>query len=132
MRRGTMMKLGNWCMRGSKLFLLQILAIGMAVSSANAQVTGRGSISGTLSDSAGSVLPKTDVKVTNAATGVTQDVLTNATGFYEVDNLIPGPYSITVSSRGFKSLVRTGIIIDAEQSARVDLALAVGESTDTV
>jgi hypothetical protein len=126
------MKLGNWCMRGSKLFLLQILAIGMAVSSANAQVTGRGSISGTLSDSAGSVLPKTDVKVTNAATGVTQDVLTNATGFYEVDNLIPGPYSITVSSRGFKSLVRTGIIIDAEQSARVDLALAVGESTDTV
>src|SRR5271154_7037910 len=124
-----MMNSGNRSTRGLTFFLLPIIAIAMAVSCANAQVTGRGSISGTLSDSAGSVLPKTEVKVTNAATGVSQAILTNATGFYEVDNLLPGPYSITVSSHGFKSLVRNGIIIDAEQSARVDLALAVGEST---
>jgi hypothetical protein len=126
------MKSGNRGKRGLKFLLFQILAIAMAVTCANAQVTGRGSISGILTDPGGGVLPKAEVKVANTATGVTQTVLTNATGYYEVDNLLPGPYSIAVAAKGFKSLLRNGITIDAEQAARVDLPLAVGEAAETV
>jgi len=126
------MKFGECFTRGHRILLLPVLLIALAASSAYGQVTGRGSISGILNDPAGAAMPNADVKVTNTATGVSQDVRTNNTGYYEVDNLIPGPYSITVTSRGFKSLVRNGITIDAEQAARVDLALQVGESTETV
>ena len=126
------MKSGNCFTNGLTFFLLQVLAIAMVVCGANAQVTGRGSISGTLTDPGGAVLQKVEVKVTNTATGVSQNVLTNTTGYYEVDNLVPGPYSLAVSASGFQSLIRNGIIIDAEQSARVDLVLSVGESTQTL
>jgi len=126
------MTLGTRITRGLRFLLLSIIALAMSVSTANAQVTGRGSISGTLSDIGGATIPNATIKVTNTETGVTQNVVTNTTGFYEVDNLLPGPYSISASSAGFKSLVRSGIIIDAEQYARVNLTLAVGESNETV
>ena len=126
------MKFANRSPRTLALILLQVFTLTTLFTVARAQVTGRGSISGTLSDTRGAILPNTEVKVTNTATGVSQSVLTNTTGYYEVDNLLPGPYSISVSSPGFKSLLRQGIIIDAEQSARVNLALQVGESAETV
>jgi hypothetical protein len=72
----------------------------------NAQATGLGSISGTVTDSSGAMVPQAKVKITNMATGVSRDSVTNGTGYYEVGALIPGKYKIFVSLPGFQDLLR--------------------------
>src|SRR5215510_13886593 len=67
----------------------------------------RGSIAGTVTDVSSGVLPGVTVTVTNAATGVSQRVVTDAKGFYQVLYLNAGPYSVTAELDGFKKVVRS-------------------------
>jgi hypothetical protein len=66
----------------------------------SAQVAG-GTISGTISDGTGSVLPKARVDITNRATEITRTVTTNEDGLYTAPNLLPGDYVVKVSAPGF-------------------------------
>src|SRR5258708_24821167 len=80
-------------------FIFGVIA-GMLANSTtlvNAQTTGLGTISGTVTDSSGAMVPQAKVKITNMATGVSRDSVTNGTGYYEVGALIPGKYKIFVS-----------------------------------
>ena len=62
----------------------------------------RGSIAGTVTDVSGGVLPGVAISVTNTDTGVTQNVVTDGKGFYEVLYLNAGPYTVTADLDGFK------------------------------
>ena len=75
--------------------LLILLILSSAPSSA--QVSGA-TLSGTITDSSGGVLPETQVAITNVATGVTTKVTTNSDGVYISANLLPGEYNVTVSA----------------------------------
>jgi hypothetical protein len=75
-----------------RLFLCQCLMTGLALPlSAAAQET-RGKISGTVRDSSG-VIPGASVKVTNTDTSVSQNLVTNASGYFEASFLNPGTYT---------------------------------------
>ena len=65
-------------------------------------------------------------------TGATRDVVSNQQGFYSVPALQPGPYNITVEANGFKTVHQTGIVLEADQQARIDFALTIGSTTETI
>ena len=99
---------------------------------ANAQTTGLGTISGTVTDSSGAMIPGAKLTITNMATGVARDSVTNGTGYYEVGALIPGKYRILVSLSGFKDLLREGITLEADAHINVPMQLATGRSVQTI
>ena len=71
------------------------------------------------------------VRVTSTNTGTERDVVSNATGLYEVAGLQPGSYSLTVDDRGFKQSAQN-IDLEVGQQATIDLVLTVGAEAQTV
>ncbi len=98
---------------------------------ADAQVAGA-TLSGTIKDSSGGVIPGTRVVIKNVATGVTTEVTTNSDGFYTAANLLPGEYAVTVSAKGFTIEERTGISLTVGAPQVFDLILKVGTAKEVM
>ena len=86
--------------------------------SAFAAITG--TISGTVTDSSGAVLPGVAVNVLNQDTGIKQTEVSDGRGFYSFPALDVGNYTVSVSQAGFASYQEAGIKIDANSSVRAD------------
>ena len=114
------------------ILLCALLCLSLASGYANAQITGQGSISGTVTDSSGAVVTNAPVIVTNMATNVAQNSVTNSTGYFEVDNLNPGVYQISVAAPGFAGLLRKGITLEADGRVSVPLQVRPGQAVQTV
>lgn len=110
------------------LLLVLLICCPLAASAQQETAT----LTGEVRDTAGAVVSQAQVIVTNTETGVSFRNETNNNGVYTVPSLKPGPYSITVEKAGFKKVVRTGIILQVNQTARADIALQIGEVTQTV
>jgi Carboxypeptidase regulatory-like domain len=106
------------------------LLFGVAFFIASAQ-TG-GGITGEVTDPSGGLVPNASVTATNVATNVARLTTTNASGIYSFPDLIPGMYAVKVVMAGFDTIVKTNIEIQVQQTVRVDVALAVGQATQTV
>ena len=91
----------------------------------------RGNISGTVRDADG-VLPGAAVEVTNVDTGISQHLVTNATGYFEVPLLQPGSYQVAVQLEGYKKVVRPGIVLGASQQISLPFQLEVGGLAETI
>jgi hypothetical protein len=90
------------------------------------------SLGGTVRDSSAAVIPGAMVSITNTGTQVTVKAQTNGGGLFAFPNLPPGPYSVTVDAPGFKHLERSGLVLNVDQNAQLDLVLDVGSTTETV
>ena len=97
-----------------------------------AQVT-TGTIVGTVSDTNG-VVPGASITIKEVNRGTSDTSVTDASGIYTAPFLTPGTYSVEVNVPGFKKWVRTGVVLQVNQRARVDVTLEVGaiEETTTV
>ena len=92
-----------------------------------------GTVSGTVVDSSGAVVPGANIVVTNTNTGVVIfNTATDQTGTYNVPAVQPGTYSIAVSHSGFKTDLRSGVVIQVNQNGVVDFTLQVGETSQQV
>ena len=91
-----------------------------------------GSISGTVKDPSGAVVPRATVAATNADTGIRRTVATDANGTYSFPSLPIGRYDLDVASAGFRPYRRTGVVIDANSALLIDVILEVGQKSDTV
>jgi hypothetical protein len=91
-----------------------------------------GSLTGTVSDQSGAIIPNAQVTVTNQDTGVARKAKTTADGIYTIPDLQPGMYRVQVEAGGFGILERTGIALDANRVVNVDAVLTVGSSTTKV
>jgi hypothetical protein len=87
-------------MKSPYRYLLVLCLALTARTVVTAQVAG-GTITGTIADTSGSLLPKAHVDITNRATGVTRSVITNDDGFYTAPNLVPGEYEVKATAAGF-------------------------------
>src|SRR4051794_17745979 len=96
-----------------------------------AQVT-TGTISGTVTDSTGAVMPGAKIVVENQDTGITRTVMSDSAGRYSAPSLSLGNYRVTVSMDGFETAARTGIALTVGREALVNVALSVGAVTQTV
>src|SRR5580704_7063983 len=92
----------------------------------------RGSITGTVRDATGAVLPNAQVAVTDVGTGVTLKTTTNANGDYLVAALPAATYNLKVTATGFKAFEATGIILPVGEKARVDATMEVGQITSEI
>jgi hypothetical protein len=111
-----------------RLFLASSLLI-LCLGSAQAQ---NATISGSITDPKGAVLPKASVDLVNQDTGVGLHAQSNDAGVYTLPSVKPGVYSIKVQVAGFKTLDRTGVKLDVAQNARMDFTLQVGAETQNV
>src|SRR4051812_35789915 len=93
---------------------------------------GTGTITGTVTDSAGAVVPGASVEVRNAETNVPYPTVSTETGAYTVLRLPPGPYGVIVKVTGFKTLNRAGLLVSAGQTLPLDLILEVGAVSESV
>src|SRR5215813_5666303 len=107
---------------------LTILAF---VTMASAQST-FGSFVGTVRDPSGAVIAGATVRVTNKGTTAQRTATTDETGSFNVVNLDPGTYDITVESAGFQSSVHSGLVLTARQTVRVDTTLGLGLQTESI
>jgi hypothetical protein len=92
----------------------------------------RGSVVGRVSDKSGAVVADVDVRVINRATGVVAAGKTSSAGDFNIPFLLPGFYSVTAESPGFKKFVREGIEVRGTESVNVEVMMELGAVTETV
>jgi hypothetical protein len=106
--------------------LLAVLVLGVGTVTAFAQGGATSSLSGTVTDTSGAVVPGASVVVKRADTGLTSEAITNAEGQFTVPSLLAGTYSVTVSLSGFKTSTTNDVVINAGVPAGVKITLEVG------
>ncbi len=111
--------------------LLSGLLLLLPGTVAYAQET-RATISGRVLDEQGGAMPGVTVTITNVDTNVSTALTTNSTGYYQAPLLLPGNYRVAAELQGFKTTVRSGIILSVAQQASIDLTLGVGAVSETV
>ena len=87
---------------------------------------------GIVRDQSGAVLPGAEVTATQTDTGITRTVITNETGFYILPSLPLGPYRLEAALPGFRTFVRTGIVLQVGGNPTININLEVGQVTQTV
>ncbi|HEX6738275.1 MAG TPA: TonB-dependent receptor [Vicinamibacteria bacterium] len=111
--------------------MLGVCLAGMLAAPALGQ-TIRGTITGTVTDSTGAVVPGVTVTVTHTATGISASTVTNQQGLYTIPLLPPGSYQAAVEQAGFKRYLRAGLVVQIAQTTRLDIPLQVGEMSEEV
>jgi Carboxypeptidase regulatory-like domain len=91
-----------------------------------------GSIQGVVTDASGAAIPQAKVTLTNKATAETQSQMTGDAGLYSFVNLVPGNYEVSAEKTGFKRVTEQNVVVQVQQTTRVDLPVSVGEATETV
>jgi hypothetical protein len=115
--------------------LIGLLAIACVLPSTPAfaqAASATASLSGTVVDIDGGVIPGATVAIKNAATGVELNTVTNSVGAYSFPALDIGTYTVTVSLQGFKTAVVTNVRLLAGTPANLRTALEIGALTETV
>jgi hypothetical protein len=92
----------------------------------------RGTITGTVSDATGAVIPGAMIEAKNAGSGATYQAGTSETGNFTLAQLPVGTYEVSATLPGFKRFVRSNIIVGVAQTVRVDVALEVGQAGEQV
>lgn len=119
---------------GFKRFIAILSVAGMLLFAAavtRAQ-TVTGSITGTVTDSSGAVVPNAAVAARNVATGVETTTRSNQSGVYNFQFLPIGSYSVIVNASGFAKTTAGPLRLEIDQIAKVDIKLQVGQTSTTV
>jgi hypothetical protein len=92
----------------------------------------RGTVSGTIKDAQGGVMPGVTVTATNTQTQQARTTVTDGSGFYTFPNLQPGRYDISAEIDGFRRTSRQGVPVDAASSLNVDFTLETGALSEEI
>jgi hypothetical protein len=110
--------------------LAVLLFVFMAPVALQAQT--KGSLTGTVTDPAGAVVPGANVEIKNNANGATRTTTTNDNGIFQLSELDPGSYTVTVQTSGFKRAVANNIVVNVSVPAQISVALETGQVSETV
>ena len=91
-----------------------------------------GTILGRITDPTGAAVPGVKITVKNEQTGTIKEYTTDPSGNYLVSYLIPGNYDVTAEAINFKRAVRTGVTVEVDAKAVVNLTLEVGTVSESV
>src|SRR5260370_33183026 len=113
---------------------LQVVAvlIGALFFSAHAQTTTVGTISGTIRDEKGAVVPRAEVSIQGEGTGTSRTVKSDDNGFYLVPSLPAGRYTVSTAPGGFKKTVADAVDLHVAENKVVNLDLQVGQVSEVV
>ncbi|MGA7286847.1 MAG: carboxypeptidase regulatory-like domain-containing protein [Terriglobales bacterium] len=90
------------------------------------------SISGTVTDPSGAIVPHCTVTATSVETGLILTESANAQGFYSFPSLALGKYTIKVTQPGFKAFSETGLVVDVNSALVVDVKLQIGQGSEQI
>lgn len=90
------------------------------------------SLSGTVVDTSGAVIPGADVTLKNNATSAVSNAVTTENGTFSIPALNPGTYTATVTLMGFKTVVLNDVVINAATPASIRVTLEVGALAETI
>lgn len=123
----------SWLALGRIFFpaMLLVLCIGLLVR-VPAQTSTVGSISGTVRDPQGAVVPRAQVIIQEQRTGFSRTVVANDEGFYSAPSLPFGRYSVSTAPQGFKKTVSTGLELHVNENLVVNLSLEIGPVSETI
>src|SRR3954463_8632800 len=109
-----------------------LMLLGPALPAAAQSQAVNGSIEGTIKDSSGASLPGVTVTVTNTDTGAQRVVVSGGQGEYRAPLLPLGRYDVVAELQGFKKFEQKGITLQAGQTALINVALSVGDISETI
>jgi hypothetical protein len=115
-----------------RLAILDLVCFGTAAVFTAAAQTTTASMLGVVRDKSGAVIPEAEVTAENVSTSYTRSTVSAGNGEYLITNLPVGDYRLVVSKPGFSRYVQKGITLVVDQNARVDIALAVGDVSESV
>lgn len=107
-----------------------VLALFIAASPAWGQSTT--TLSGTVTDPQGAVIPAATVTITNVATAAARETSTNERGVYQFPQVAPGTYKLRVEATGFKAHLEERVQLLINAPATVNVQLQLGERSETV
>src|SRR6266481_7472744 len=121
------------CVRMLLGFVVQLVFVVLTMAvSLSAQTASTSTVTGTVSDKTGATIPNAKVELEDVDTKAKTSVTTGSDGAYTFPSVRPGNYSITVSGKGFRQSVVSGVRVEVGKSALVNVSLEVGGMTETV
>ena len=110
-------------------FLLAALLFGVAITPLLAQ---NAQMSGAITDPSGAVIPGATVVVTGTETGTIYKTITNGAGYYAVAQIQPGSYRMEVQKTGFKTLLRSAMVLQVLDNVTLNFTMEVGTATQAI
>jgi outer membrane receptor protein involved in Fe transport len=129
--------MGKRCRRSTRVWqvgfagALSVALLVILAAPAAAQAV-YGSIGGTISDNTGGVLPGVTVTITSLERQTVDTVVTNESGFYIKDRLLPGNYEVKAELQGFKGAVVPRVQVSVDTQTPVDFKFELGAMTETI
>src|SRR5206468_10377398 len=113
-----------------RVFLLMLVSLLLATPSF-AQIN-NATLTGTVSDATGAVLPGVSITATNGATGVVSTVVTNEAGAYTILSLLPGTYTVSAELPGFRKETYQNTVLGNAITVRLNFSLQVASQSQSV
>ena len=111
-------------------WLVTILFLLCPVVSRAQQLTA--TLTGTLTDSSGAVIPNANITVTQTSTNAARTVQSDASGNYSVTSLQAGTYTVSVSSSGFEMYLAKNVVLNVAEKRGLNIQLKAGATSTTV
>ena len=111
-------------------FLYMVLSVLLATTAFGQ--ANNGTLSGTVADASGAVLPGVTVTASNTATGVTSTTVTNEAGAYFIPSLIPGPYTLSAELPGFQKETFSNVDLGNGVTVRLNFSLKIASTATSV
>jgi Carboxypeptidase regulatory-like domain len=115
----------------TRLFLACLLLVTTFIPSGRAQSL-NASLSGTVTDPSGSVIPNAELVLTSLTTGSVVKTTTRSEGLFTFQNLPADAYDLKVSAGGFRDFLQRGIVIRVNEKLRVDVKLELGTAEQAI
>jgi hypothetical protein len=121
----------NFQIKSARFWRLMLASMFLFTTVVLRAATG-GSISGTVTDQSGAVVPKATLELVNTEQHSTYSVKSDRQGLYSFPNLAVGHYDLTITATGFTPQRKINLTVDTDSALRVDANLAIGANSDTV
>src|SRR5262249_36785677 len=110
------------------LALLLFFGAGLGARGQSTSAT----LSGVVHDPTGAVLPQVKITLKNIAKGTSRTTLTDSEGRYNLASMEPGSYELRAEASGFRTEIKSGVVLSVGGSSQIDLALRVGTASEVI
>jgi hypothetical protein len=115
-----------------RLFVLFVFVIGVVLSMRSVWAQENATVTGTIVDASGAVVPDVLITLTNSATSQVRSAVSNTSGIYTFTNVGVGQFTLTANAAGFQKYAKTGITVNTDQTLQENVTLTVGSQGQTV
>jgi hypothetical protein len=122
-----------WQTRSAAAILSLILAFLFLLVTPSYAQRETGTVSGTVADTQGAVIPNASILLVNVASGDKRDTVSNGTGFFTITAIPPGTYTVAITADGFGKWLGTDVIMHSGESHELpNIALNIATATSNI